>query len=265
MVIKQKENVFTVLIFSKKIVKSEPAYSEQEVSQPVSFNITFSGLTKLVLLDENKNILNEIELAPHYMDRYNIVLHSREIQANPGFGTFTIQGYLDSTIIVHTHRRVRFLPAKVDYYELGTYSNFNWDFSPAPHVVIYNENTPTELGWNVDTSNDQMVIGNGIEYANNVHTQISVFIKANPDLGRPPMLSLVADVDTEAGFDFFHVGYKAENNSDITLALFSGAGSLNLEESLWEMGDTTEIFFTFISDPAMTAKGVNITNLMVVG
>jgi hypothetical protein len=31
------------------------------------------------------------------------------------------------------------------------------------------------------------------------------------------------------------------------------------------MGETTEIFFSFISDPAVVAKGVNITNLMVVG
>jgi hypothetical protein len=238
---------------------------EQEIHRPVSFNITFSGLTKLVLLDEEKNILNEVKLSPNYMDRYNIALNSRDIRNTTGISTFTIQGYRDNSLIVHTHRSVRFLPAKVDYYELGAYSNLNWDFAPAPHVAIYNENTPPELGWNYDASSDQMVIGNGIEYANNIHTQLSVFVKSNPDLGRPPMLSLVADYDTEEGCDFLHIGYKSANDSDITLALVSGTGSLNLEESLWEMGDTTEIFFSFVSDPAVVARGVNITNLMVVG
>ena len=249
----------------KYIVKSEPVFLEQELNQHVSFNITFSGLTKLVLLDENKNTLNTVELYPNHMNRYQIVLSSKEIRNSTGINSFIIQGYRDRDLIVHTYRYVRFLPSKVDYYELGAYSNLNWDFTPSPFAAIYNENTPSELGWNVDPSGDQMVIGNGIEYANNVRTQLSIFVKANPDLGRPPMLSLVADYDTESGCDFFHVGYKAENNSDIILALVSGTGSINLEESLWEMAETTEIFFVFMSDPAVTGKGVNITNLMVVG
>lgn len=230
----------------------------------MSFDITFSGLTKLVLMDEDKNVLNELDLYPNYTDRYNITFRAKEIQNVTGTTSFTIQGYRNNVLIVHTHRYVRFLPAKIDYYELGAYSNLNWDFAPAPHVAIYNENTPNELGWNVDPSGEQLVIGDGSGYANNVHTQLSVFVKANPDLGRPPMLSLVADYDTEANFDLFQVGYKAANNTDITLALVSGTGSLNLEESLWEMGETTEVYFLFMSDPAVTGKGVNITNLMVV-
>ena len=246
------------------VVQAEPqVFGEEHVGSPINFNVTLSGLTRLTLINSTQFVIGEAHMEAHYWDRRSFLFNSSLVRNETGFEKFTIQGFRGNKLMVSTHRYIRFVPDLADYFELGLYRNLMWDFEWAPAIVLYNSaSTPSNFGWTKDTINNQLVIGNGTQYENDVDTKVSIFVKPNPE--RAPNFSIVASYDTEKDFDFFNVGYIAANGTQILIARVSGKGELNLETSLEEAGETTEVYLHFVSDGGVTGPGVNITNLMIV-
>jgi hypothetical protein len=153
---------------------------ESFLGEAVEINVRFSYIDKLELVLLNETISTEtMETSP---DLRYIALSSNTPILETGMNTYSILGYLNSTLLFTTHRDFRYVPAHRDYLMIRQGVATEWDFTLNSYVGVYNFNSEPLRGWNV--GNGTAIVDDGLEYTRNVDTSISFFI-AIPELVDP--------------------------------------------------------------------------------
>ncbi|KAJ3391832.1 hypothetical protein HDU92_008800 [Lobulomyces angularis] len=159
----QKEEVF---IFST-IPQLE---LDAEIGSVVPFEVSFSRLTKLTLLD-SMGTVTEQDFPSGGIRK--AILATQTPTLEKIWSKYTILGTLNDKQFVKTNHFVRYIPKKSDFLKLE--STVVWDPNNAPYSGIYNRmDLPSSSGWNF--LNGKVVIGNGINYENNVNSAITFFL-----------------------------------------------------------------------------------------
>lgn len=223
--------------------------------------MTSSGITRLTLTDFNHTLLGEKHIRAYQWNRNNFAFESTAPSSAIGNFKYTIQGYRDAHLVVHTHRYIRTIPALESYAQVAHYKPFEWDFKPNPAVGIYDVSTVAGTGWQYNPTENCLMIGNGTEYANDVNSKASIFVKIPEDLNAKLFVS--AKFDTEDKFDFLFIGYLNKDGERVLLKEATGTGEIKEEFKLENVGPTAEVFLEFSSDQAVVATGVKVTKVKI--
>lgn len=147
-------------------------------------------------------------------------------------------------------------------FTLPANQNLEVDLSKAlpAYWALYTTKGPKSEGWTLQ--NEALKIGNGSQYANNVHAEASVFIVLPTQaLG----LNFDAEIMTEENYDFFKVIVVSEGNE--TVLLNSISGNHPMQQYSFDLsafaGKKVEVRFVFDSDEGGVDKGVAIQNISI--
>jgi hypothetical protein len=227
---------------------------------PIAFQLTASGVTKITLEDASGKLLASQEVS-RSQTKQKIALKSLSALSDTpvGFYRLKMSAFDGEKRVVETFRFMRLIPAGAQKLAQEPKAlTLNSEFA-----AIYNTGAADKAaGWN--QKDNVIQVGDGVEYLNDVNTQFRTFFQAAPSV----KLSLTASYKTEETFDFFRVGYIDQNgvnhllNSSEDIPGVSGIGIIDQEFQFAPSGPF-ELFADFISDGGVVGQGVTITKFEI--
>ncbi|KAJ3088776.1 hypothetical protein HK102_007943 [Quaeritorhiza haematococci] len=258
------------------------------VGSPFQLKGSASWLTRLELHHKGE-LIDHISFPPQRQDLTAFELNFATSLTHLHRALLTIKGYVEDEQVLQTQRFVRIVPPNEDYLSVTANSKWTWDFvvsdgtrggkgntDSKKFVGVYNMNhlTRPEDGWQIlpvtvtenSKTNKQLVIGNGAQHENNLSTTFSMFLDLAA--GTKPTLIIKGGYETEAESDYFSIlvrrADEVATRKESELAIISGAGELDEVFDLSAFaGSRVEVMLRFVSDEAVTYRGVYIDEVSV--
>ncbi|KAH9265228.1 hypothetical protein BASA83_011228 [Batrachochytrium salamandrivorans] len=188
-----------------------------------------------------------------------------------GNSRIIIVGKTAGVQVLKTKRNVRTIPTNDKYMKIGT-PGFTFT-GISGFVGLYQSPTTAPAdGWN--NLRGPWMIGNGIQYANNVDSSIEAFFAA--PIGTKINIGIDVDLDTESGFDFLHLSVKSSDGIETPLIrsksrdgtkTFTGiSGRKGTVKAIFRFTTKSETFsvsLRFTSDESTEFTGATINSLTV--
>lgn len=233
-----------------------------------------ANLTNLFVYNSTGSLLRKV-VFPRSSGKQNITVSVKPPSNSLGNLAISVQSFASAVNqtkqLLKTLRTIIAVPPFRTYFSLNKKA-FLWDLNLKPYVGVYNKGamlSMPQLGW--VQRNRTWVVGDGIQYANNVDTSLQFFFQA--DVGSNITVSLNATYNTEPEYDFFYVNYLDDNGiislldstiSDGTvLPGISGNGNLTTSFAIQTKAKYFSIALQFVSDPGVQSSGVSLFSFSV--
>jgi hypothetical protein len=236
------------------------------IGSPIEMTLETSGIQTVVVLSSQGQKLIQQD-ATNVTELTRRPLSFKFDAPRPGIYRFQLQGYdRRGQSVFTTFRNFRIIPGVRRPISSGT---TQLDFV-GNYTGVFDVRTRLGDGWNRNATS--LRIGNGTQYKGNVDSMMSWFLLP-PDGTMQLQVHLVAEYDTEAGYDFLSFGY-ADQFGVYQLLLgrdaeggevdaVSGKGLID-ETFLINYEGNPELFIRFVSDPQTNGSGVNVKRLEVI-
>ncbi|KAJ3187328.1 hypothetical protein HDU85_006616 [Gaertneriomyces sp. JEL0708] len=230
----------------------------------LSFSYEAQNIRRLELRDQANKVLGTSTPA-NYFRRATGSLALSAAPTELGYFTYHIYGYdLYNSQVLKTRRQAVIVPLATDFFAVNKGTVFEYGVTDGRKFAgIYNAGTKAIDGWQVKGKSITTGSANGVTYANDIDTSLSIFVKLVA--GVPARLSADITYDTEVDYDYLYVTVKKVegNGKGETQELYkvSGKGAEKKEWSLDGLEGNVEISFRFTSDGGVTTPGCTIQNI----
>jgi hypothetical protein len=236
------------------------------LGSPIEMTLETSGIQNVAVFSSQGQRLTRLDVS-------NVTeLTRRPLTFNfdapkPGIYRFQLQGYDPrGQSVFTTYRNFRIIPATRLPISSGiTQLDFVGNYSG-----VFDVRTRVGDGWNRNATS--LRIGNGTQYKGNVDSTTSWFLLP-PEGTMQLQVRLVAEYDTEAGYDFLSFGYADQfgvyqlligrDAEGGEVDAVSGKGTID-ETYLINYEGNPELFIRFVSDPQTNGSGVHVKRLEVI-
>ncbi|KAJ3224138.1 hypothetical protein HK099_000188 [Clydaea vesicula] len=211
--------------------------------EKISFKTTSGYITKL-----------ELTLNDKVVDSKDFVLRKttqdstlEAVASENGLFHYQILGYTNDKRVLKTSRYVKTTPNVNNYLKLQAGTPVAWDFKHAGWTGAYDTLTTTAK-WNL--LNGKFVVGDGLNYPDDVDTSVSFFLNAQGKV----KVQLNLESESEQDYDFVTLTYTPAGGAPKTLFKVSGSQKFD-KEFVFDSTANGELNLKFTSDGGVSAPG----------